>query len=265
MKKVMYGTVSALALMLAVNGVAMAGDEEGGYYGRDHKTDSTGIAVGTSDSFVGFNSTAFTGIIGSNLIDKEAFQNAIGAFQVLQNESVNSSVGQSMGIAGVLGADADENTTLAFAGGWSGVIANCAIFTGLVGNNLITDDGFQNAAGAFQVQQNQSVNSAVQQDMAIAGVITQPHTDTGFDQNTAVAVSQLSAAVAGNTAFATLDGRLGRPAIEGPNTITDSAFQNAHGAFEVLQNTSVNSAVQQSMAIGVVVNTSVPQALSVLH
>lgn len=258
MKKVMYGTVSALALMLAVNGVAMAD-------GRYDPTDSTGIAVGTSDSFVGFNSAAFTGIIGSNLIDKEAFQNAIGAFQVAQNESLDSSVGQSMAIAGVLGASADDNATLAFAGGWSGVIANCAFFSGLVGTNLITDDAFQNAAGAFQVLQNESVTSAVQQDMAIAGVVTQPPSGSGFEHNAAVAVSQLSSAVAGNSAFATLDGRLGHPAIDGPNTITDSAFQDAHGAFQVLQNTSVNSAVQQSMAIGAVVNTSVPQVLSVLH
>jgi hypothetical protein len=38
------------------------------------------------------------------------------------------------------------------------------------------------------------------------------------------------------------------------NTITDHAFEHATGAFNILQNASINSSVQQGMAIGAVVN-----------
>jgi hypothetical protein len=91
MKQVMYGTVSALALMLAVTGGANAAG-----------TDQAAFAASATADIVDYNVGAFTAISGDNEIDEHAFQNAKGAFNVGQNESSNSSVHQNMAIAAIV-------------------------------------------------------------------------------------------------------------------------------------------------------------------
>jgi hypothetical protein len=255
MNKVVYGTVSALALMLAVTG-AQAGPKS---------TTEAAFGVATADSAVAGNLGTYTAIFGDNEIDQQAFQNAKGAFNVGQNESINSAVQQSMAIAAVINTPDSSDTTkdgsnevgLAVAHGGSLVTHNAAIIDLVSGHNEIENQAFQNAAGAFQVLQNHSLNSGVSQSMAIGAVISNdgrnPHDldATPFGNQVSVAVSDLDAAVVSNAAAG-----VAVATFANTNLITNQAFQNARGAFNVLQNNSVNSAVQQSMAIGAVVNVA---------
>jgi hypothetical protein len=248
MKQVMYGTVSALALMLAVTGGANAAG-----------TDQAALAVSATGNLVDFNVGAFTAIFGGNEIDDNAFQNAKGAFNVGQNESINSSVQQSMAIAAIVQTNDSSDSLkspvdqlgLAASVGLSAVAFNAAVLNLVTGHNELEDHAFQNATGAFQVLQNHSLNSGVSQSMAIGAVITSDRDrDTPvFGNQTAVALSALGSAVTGNIALGNAVGTFSNT-----NLITDHAFQNAKGAFNVLQNSSINSSVQQSMAIGAVVN-----------
>jgi hypothetical protein len=248
MKQVMYGTVSALALMLAVTGSASAAG-----------TDEAALAASATGNIVFGNVGAFTAIFGDNEIDAMAFQYAKGAFNVGQNESINSSVQQSMAIA-VIDQQNDSSNSLkspvdqlglAASVGLSDVSFNAAVLNLVTGHNEIENNAFQYATGAFQVLQNHSLNSGVSQSMAIGAVITSDKDgDTPvFGSQTAVALSALGSAVTGNIALGNAVGTFSNT-----NLITDHAFQNAAGAFNVLQNSSINSSVQQSMAIGAIVN-----------
>lgn len=255
MTKIMYGTVSALALMLAATGIASARDD------HDKNTAQTSISFAGSEAFVGFNGAFGVGVFGSNTINWNSFGQAKGAFNVAQTESVNSSVAQSMAIAAVVNSpdysDTAPNkdttqTALAGAGGGQAVIGNIAAFTLTTGENDIENNAFGQSAGAFQVLQNHSINSAVQQDMAIAAVVNKDNDDDAFNfgSELALASSQLSAAVAWNHV-----GVSGLGDFCNTNLITNNAFGQARGAYNVLQNASINSSVQQSMAIGVISNT----------
>ncbi|HXZ00185.1 MAG TPA: hypothetical protein VEI03_09305 [Stellaceae bacterium] len=242
MNKIMYGTVSALALMLAVTGSAMAWEDPG----HHDKTKATSLAAAGSDSFVGFNTAAFTDVAGDNQISDYSFQNAAGAFNVAQNESINSSVSQSLAVAAIIGSASDE-TALAFAGGWSGAFFNHAFLSAVDEENTMSSYTFQKAEGAFNVMQNQSINSAVQQDLAVAAIVDPPT----FSKATAVAVSDLGSAVTGNCATG-----VGIGGWHSANNLENFTFQDAKGAFNVLQNASVNSSVQQSLAVGAIVGSS---------
>jgi hypothetical protein len=124
----------------------------------------------------------------------------------------------------------------------------------IVGNNTIRDSAFTNAAGAFNVLQNASIQSTVQQGMAIAAIVNSdkdgdPLAAFDLDHQVALSSAVLNATVTGN---ATTPGAgIG---INASNTITNAAFQHAKGAFQVMQNQSTNSAVQQTMSISAVVN-----------
>ena len=103
-----------------------------------------------------------------------AFKNAKGAFQVQQNNAINSSTQQNMAIAAVnapggnpFGVSEQENATLSHT-----VSFNTALNVPVTGFNQIDDHAFAHAAGAFQVQQNSSTNSAVSQNMSIIAVTT---------------------------------------------------------------------------------------------
>ncbi|HEV2549898.1 MAG TPA: hypothetical protein VGU20_21485 [Stellaceae bacterium] len=248
MKQVVYGTVSALALMLAVTGAAKADDVQ------------AALGVSATSNEVSGNYGVYTAIFGDNEIDQQAFQNAKGAFNVGQNESINSAVQQSMAIAAIVNTDSSDTVVgkgetnqlgLAVSLGYSRIEENYAIIDLVSGHNELEDQAFQNAAGAFNVLQNHSLNSGVSQSMAIGAVLNNDgdRDASPFDSSVSVAVSALSAEVTGNTAAGVL-----AATFSNTNRITDQAFQNAKGAFNVLQNNSVNSAVQQSMAIGAVVN-----------
>jgi len=247
MKQVILGTVSALALTLAVAGVAKA-DGDG----------NLAVAASAASNGVFGNWAVFTAVFSDNEIDRQAFQNAKGAFNVGQNQSINSSVQQSMAIGAVISNDSsdqvkgDDQTSLALSGGFSAVAGNWALLDGVFGANEIENQAFQNAKGAFNVLQNRSVNSGVSQSMAIAAIVSK---DTDGDanpfENTALAGSRLGSVTAHNVAAGAVVGTLFHL---NQNQITDNAFQNAAGAFNVLQNASINSSVQQSMAIGAVVN-----------
>lgn len=247
MKQVLLGTVSALALTLAVTGGAMA-DGDG----------NLAVAASAANNAVVFNAAVAGLIFSDNEIDENAFQSAAGAFNVGQNQSINSSVQQSMAIGAVISNDSsdqvkgDDQTSLAVAGGGSAVLGNLALLTGVFGANELEDNAFEDAKGAFNVLQNRSINSGVSQSMAIAAVVSGDRDgDANPFENTAVAASGLGSITAGNIAALTA---VGAPFHFNQNQITDHAFQNARGAFNVLQNASVNSSVQQSMAIGAIVN-----------
>ena len=89
MKKVVYGTVSALALMLAATG-AQADDLQ------------AALGVSATSNNVQGNAAALTASFGDNEIDRNAFGQAKGAFNVGQNESINSAVQQRMSIGAVV-------------------------------------------------------------------------------------------------------------------------------------------------------------------
>jgi hypothetical protein len=218
MKKTMYGTVSALAMLLAVHGVA--------------KADAS------SDSEVSFNRAFAVIVDNDNTIEDFAFGSARGAFQVQQNASINSSATQNMSIAAVIVRDQDASVRQAAeASSDSEVEGNHAAFLSVESDNLIQDNAFRRASGAFQVQQNASVNSSVGQNMEITAFVNKG----GETLASQTSEAELSTEVTGNCAALVR--------VDGPNTITDKAFQHASGAFQVQQNNSVNSAVHQNMGI----------------
>jgi hypothetical protein len=243
MKKVVYGTVSALALMLAVTGVAKADGNV-----------ALGAAVASNE--VEGNYAVFGLVATDNEIDDNAFTHAKGAFNIGQNASINSAVQQSMAIGAVISKDVSDSTkgddqiALAFAGGQSEVSRNLAAVTAVVGHNELEDVAFDHATGAFQVLQNRSINSGVSQSMGIGAIVSSDgrEPDAKFE-NTALAASVLSSSVTGNVALFTAVA-----SFSNTNSITDHVFEHATGAFNILQNASINSSVQQSMAIGAVVN-----------
>jgi hypothetical protein len=90
------------------------------------------------------------------------------------------------------------------------------------------------------VQQNNSINSATQQNMAIAAVSAKG----GFDQNSPEAFDELAnleSVVTGNT----VNGAF----VSASHVIGGNAFQNARGAIQVQQSSSINGAVSQNMSI----------------
>jgi hypothetical protein len=250
MKKVVYGTVSALALMLAVTGVARAENDsiDGGNFAA---------AASLTANSVSGNASALGLIKGDNEIDAFAFEHAAGAFNVGQNQSVNSSVQQSMSIAAVISRDVSDSTqgddqkALSASVGLSRVSGNRADLQDLDVANELEAHAFENAKGAFNVLQNESVNSGVSQSMSIAAIVSKDdrEPDAAFE-NAGIAVSVLASATTGNAAAFTDLGA----GFRNTNQITDNAFRHASGAFNVLQNASINSSVQQGMAIGAVVN-----------
>ncbi|HKT18220.1 MAG TPA: hypothetical protein VJR47_09270 [Stellaceae bacterium] len=253
----MYGTVSALALVLALGGVAKANDHH-------HAKSEAAIAGAFTGAGVVGNGAVYNAILGDNEIDDHAFTNATGAFNIGQNASINSAVQQSMAIAAVVNTDGSDTVkegsnelALAAAGGYNFVGCNDACLTLLGGGNEIENAAFEYATGAFQILQNRSVNSAVSQSMAIGAVVNTDGRDANtFGNQTALAVSALGADVVGNHAGGTLTLPNLFDSFTNNNVITDSSFQHATGAFNVLQNASLNSSVQQGMAIGAVVNTA---------
>lgn len=248
MKKVVYGTVSALALMLAATG-AQADDLQ------------AALGVSAATSSVQGNAGVFTAIFGDNEIDNNAFGQAKGAFNVGQNESINSSVQQSMAVAAIINTDSSDTVVgngetnqlgLAVSVGSTKVNGNAALLDLVTGHNEIENNAFGQSAGAFQVLQNHSLNSAVQQTMAIGAVINNDgdRDASTFDSSASVAVSVLNGAVTNNLTAVAANGTI----FSNTNSITNNAFGQARGAYNVLQNNSINSSVQQGMAIGAVVN-----------
>ena len=257
MKQVMYGTVSALALVLALSGTAKADNDY-------HAKSEAAISGSFTGAGVVGNDAVYNAILGDNEIDANAFSHATGAFNIGQNASINSSVQQSMSIAAVVNTDGSDTVkdgsnelALAVSGGFNFVGCNDACLTLLGGGNEIENAAFENATGAFQILQNRSVNSAVSQSMAIGAVVNTDGNDAhAFGNQTALAVSVLGAGVVGNSAGGTLTLPNLFDSFTNNNVITDSSFEHATGAFNVLQNASINSSVQQGMAIGAVVNAA---------
>jgi hypothetical protein len=258
MKQIMYGTVSALALMLAVHGVAKAQSSS--------FDEQSATAKVSGKATIQNNISDFSSIANSNQVEDNAFAHATGAFNVLQNQSINSAVQQGMAIGAVVNKDGNgqpqsDNDTRAKVhldgkvGGY-GEDVNSAFAATINGDNEIETNAFSNAAGAFNVLQNASTNSTVQQGMSIAAVIN--NGGDAFDDDpadlSAKAKVKLHASVTGNDSTeATINGGISLGDGNG-NSLEDNAFQHAKGAFNVLQNQSINSSVQQGMAISAQVN-----------
>jgi hypothetical protein len=244
MKKALYGTVSALALILAAHGVAQAQQ-------RSSANTNAGAAVQGNNSNGPFANTLIIDFGSDNLIDDNAFDHAKGAFNVLQNQSINSAVQQEMSIAAIVNqAGTPDNDSDSGAGVklGSSVEANAASQARIANNsNLITDEAFSHAAGAFNVLQDKAVNSAVQQGMAIAAIVNRGN---GLDDDGKILTANASA---DTTAAQQLNNAIGA-SVASPNTINYDAFKNAKGAFQVLQNSSIDSSVQQATAIAAIVN-----------
>jgi hypothetical protein len=169
MKKVVLGSVSALALMLVAHGPALAGDD-------NVKVDAA-IALQRSEANVGPGVSLQGASLNFNQLEDQSFQNATGAFNVNQNAGPNSAVQTGMAIGAVTdtckcgqGDGLTANAALAASSleatvSWNGALG---IITGNVNN--INDQAFQNAKGAFNIAQNTGANSAVQASMSIATV-----------------------------------------------------------------------------------------------
>jgi len=294
MKHVMYGTVSALALLLAVHDGAKADSTlttsvtatdvnaaaavlvdaantiddlaffaaSGAFQVQqnnsvnsvasqnaaiDAKAESFTVEVvaqanvGLSTGLNADNVAEAVAVTSLNLIDGAAFGGASGAFQVQQNHAINGTTGQNLGISaisdpfglvevGQLSDATEDNTTF----------GNVATATLVTSANLITGTAFSAASGAFQVQQNNSINSSAQQDMTIAAISA----PGGLILVGQASDADLTSTVTGNLAAGA--------AVVATNTINAGAFLAAHGAFQVQQNNSINSAVSQNMAISAV-------------
>jgi len=224
MKHLMYGTVSALALLLTMQGGA--------------KADAT---LATSVTLTEANAAAAVLVDAANTIDDLAFFAASGAFQVQQNNSINSIAAQNAAI------DArSENNQLDIVPQLNTAVsvnldaANLAIGVAVVSVNLIEDAAFEFATGEFQVQQNHAINSITGQNMGTTAI---------SDPRGLVIAAQLGVADADNDV---LINRAIHTAVINSNTITDDAFAAASGAFQVQQNASINSSVQQNAAISAI-------------
>jgi len=201
------------------------------------------LASATSNNSVTGNQASTTHIDADNEIEDFAFKNARGAFQVQQNASANSSTGQNMrilavkdtggSVGGSVNSAANLNSTVGGADG----AANTASNSSVSGDNSLEDFAFKNAKGAFQVQQNASINSSAQQNMAIAAISA----EGGSAFVATDEAANLGSIVTGNTAT--------NVTVAGFNSIDDHAFAHAAGAFQVQQNNSANSSVSQNMSI----------------
>jgi hypothetical protein len=182
MKKMILGTVSAFALLMAVHGVGNADTSS-----SSRVSDDNAVAVRVHNG----NST------------EDSFRGAEGAIQSQQNASINSAASENMSVTATAGrhgsarGDAETN---------SRVRDDDATWVSVSSRNSLRDDSFDHAAGAIQVQQNASVNSSVGQNTAISAAIG----DFGHVANDA----DLRAQVSGNSAYAV--------AVTGPNTISDA-------------------------------------------
>lgn len=173
MKKLVLAGVSAVALLAIGYGPAMA---------NDGAKVNAGIAVQLEDANVGPGVALSGAQLNANHIDDNAFQQAVGAYNVSQNSGANSSVQSGMAIGAVIdkcgcghGTDLALNGALAASAlsstvSWNGSLG---VFQGNF--NEISDNAFQKATGAFNVSQNTGANSVVQNSTAIAAVISGGH------------------------------------------------------------------------------------------
>jgi hypothetical protein len=146
MKKMIFGTVSAVALLITVHGVGNAD---------------------TSTSSNASGNDAIATVVHNRNSVEDAFGGAEGAIQSQQNASINSAASQNMSITASVGngggrADADTS---------SRVRGNGALLDAVDSRNSLRDDAFDHAEGAIQVQQNASINSSVTQNTAISASI----------------------------------------------------------------------------------------------
>jgi hypothetical protein len=182
MKKMIFGTVSAVALLIAVHGV--------------------GNADTSTSSNVSDNDAIATVVHNRNSVG-DAFGGAEGAIQSQQNASINSATSQNMSITASVGghgssrADADTRSRVRY---------NEAAFDKVDSRNSVGDDSFNHAEGAIQVQQNASINSSATQNTAISASV--------FGSGRTANDADLSAQVTRNSAYFV--------AVTGPNTISDA-------------------------------------------
>jgi hypothetical protein len=220
MKHLMYGSVSAFALLLALHGAA--------------KADAT---LSTSVTLTAANPALGVLVDSANAIDDLSFFAAAGAFQVQQNNSVNSSASQNAAIdarslnhasigVGQLNTALSANLNT----------VNTALGVLVLSLNRITNDSFDAASGQFQVQQNQAVNSTTGQNSAITALV---------DSGAGIGALQAGVAAASNT---TTYNNASDTAVINTNAIDDS-FEGASGVFQIQQNASINSSTQQNVAV----------------
>jgi hypothetical protein len=207
-----YGTVSAFALLMAVHGVANADTASSS---RASDNDARRVTVDNRNN------------------TEDAFRGATGAIQSQQNASINSAASQNLSITATVGRRGDDVRLRGDADTNSRANDNSAARVSVDTRNSLHDDAFDRSSGAIQVQQNASVNSSVGQNTAISAGV-------GFGEARVANDADLRAQASGNTAFAV--------SVRGPNTISD-AFRSVRGAISVQQNNSVNSAVNQQISI----------------
>jgi hypothetical protein len=214
---------------------------------------STTTVSGNAAGIVGTNEAPVMHVDISNTIDGFSFQNAAGAFQVQQNGSINASVSQNMAITSVKENSVPTDLNLlATATSTDSITNNKAADVMMdTGANSILGDSFGAAAGAFQVQQNQSVNSSTDQNMRIIA-ITDPAAPIFSNFNS---TGTLNATVGGPTGS---ENTLSDSTIAGQDTIGGNAFMGANGAFQVQQNNSINGSAQQNMAIEAITAPAAP-------
>jgi len=196
------------------------------------------VNIATSDSLDAANPAVAVAVTSTNTISGNAFGAASGAFQVQQNQAINSVTGQNQGI----GAISDPGgvviaSQIGVAEQTNDTTDNVSTAVLVTNANLIAGAAFAGASGAFQVQQNASVDSSTQQNMAVSAISA----PGGLILVSQAADADLDSTVTGNVALDV--------AVTSTNTIRGNAFLAAHGAFQVQQNNSINSAVSQNTAV----------------
>jgi hypothetical protein len=144
------------------------------------------------------------------------------------------------------------------------------------GTNKLDDHSFKDAIGLFQINQNTGQNAAVQSGASVSAVVETPSSfDGGSDSasrahNATIAKSRIEGKVDGAESLERLhSGDLEdvlsdysgshhghHSEVESRNTITDDAFKNAAGIFNINQNTGANALVQSSIAVAATIRIS---------
>ena len=203
MKKMVFGTVSAVALLVAVHGVGNA----------DTRTSSNASG----------NDAIATIVHNRNNVE-DAFGGAEGAIQSQQNASINSAVSQNMSISASVGggsarADADTH---------SRVRGNGALLDAVDSRNSLHGDAFNGAEGAIQVQQNASINSSVTQNTAIsASVFGHGHVANDADLSAQVTrnCAVLVAVTGPNNISDAFEGTRGAVSVQQNNSVNSAVNQ----------------------------------------
>lgn len=237
-KRAFLISVSALALGVVISSSAIADTFTA------NKSQTTTAGGGTSSA---------TSVANYNTLDMNAFQNAVGVINPLQNTGANSALSNGNTVDAVI-ADGGTSGNLTFYVN-SGQSANQTGGSdvhelGVLDDNTLTDQSFQNAAGVISVLQNNGSESAINNGNAVAAVIVDG-TDA-LATNNEFDVEHQQTATVGPGFFS--QNIYDADVTSNTNTIDADAFGNAEGVMSAAQNNGPNSAINNGNAVAAVID-----------